>query len=267
MTLKTRFAVVAFVVSMALGPAANGQPMNDGEACLEGSGKAVVDEAYCRRALSRRGLADVERAALLVARAGALANLDEVPGALTEITRALVLNPGSAKAYLLRALLIRDVEAKLRDLDRAVALNPYFTDALAHRGAAYLRQGDERAALADFDQALSIRPRSSLALFFKGVLRFKQARYGAAETLFRRVLALAPVQHPIAALWLAAAVGRQGHKTAPVMQPYLWWWESGVWPSPLMQLWSGALGSDAAGAAVLARNGDARAQGAFFLAQ
>jgi hypothetical protein len=85
--------------------------------------------------------------------------------------------------------------------------------------------------------------------------------------LFRAVLALTPVRHPIAALWLAAATARQGEDAAAALQPYSWWWEDGVWPSPLVNLWSGAAGPDAAATAILRQTGGLRAQGAFFLGQ
>ena len=152
-------------------------------------------------------------------------------------------------------------------MDRAISLNPFFAEAMAQRGMVHLQAGDQGAALADFDRALSIQPRASSALFFKGVLRFQQQRFAQAEGLFRRVLALAPVQHPIAALWLAAAAAHQGGAAERVLEPYSWWWEDGVWPAPLVQLWAGTVDADAATAALTTQDQDARAQGAFFLAQ
>lgn len=154
---------------------AQAQPMSDGEACLEGSGAAVLDEAYCRRALSQSDLAAVERAALLVARAGALANLRETQAALAEVSHALSLNPASATAYFLRGLLRSDNAAALADMDQAIALNPYFIAALAQRGKVHFQHGRLGLAAADFDRALAIQPRSSAALFFKGVLFFIKA--------------------------------------------------------------------------------------------
>jgi tetratricopeptide (TPR) repeat protein len=267
MSLKISAVALAIALLAALGPAARGQPVNDGEACLQGSGQAVLDEAFCRRALSRQGRDRVERAALRTARARALANLGETPAALTEIARALALNPGAASAYLLRAQLSGDPRAAVADLNRAVALNPYFVDALAFRGAAHLQTGDINSALADFDRALAIRPRSSLALFYKAVARFKQGRFEPAAQLFRAVLTQTLVRHPIAALWLAAAAGRRGADATATLQPFSWWWEDGVWPSPLVHLWSGAAGPDATAAAILRQTGGRRAQGAFFLGQ
>ncbi len=248
------------------------QPMSDGEACLEGSGRVHLDEAYCRRALSKPDLPAPERAALLTSRTSALLRLGDHDAAATDLARALALNPGSAKAHLLRGLMRRNAGAAamdivLADMDRAISLNPFFAEAMAQRGMVHLQTGDQDAALVDFDRALSIQPLSSSALFFKGVLRFQQRRFALAEGLFRRVLALAPVQHPIAALWLAAAAANQGGAAARALQPYLWWWEDGVWPAPLVQLWAGTVDADAAAAALTTQGQDARAQGAFFLAQ
>ncbi len=246
---------------------AHGQPMSDGEACLEGSGRAQMDEAICRRALSRSDIPGIERSALLTARAGALANLGETDEALAEIGRALALNDGSANAYFLRGLLRRGGSGALDDLDRAIALNPYFVDALAQRGAVHMRSGAEGVALRDLEAALAINPRSSAALFYKGVLRFRQGRFALAEALFRRVLALSPIQHPIASLWLAAAVGRQGRDGAAEIAPYRWWWQDELWPAPLVALWAGDAAPDAVGETIRTLRGDQGAQGAFFLGQ
>ncbi|MDP6832604.1 MAG: tetratricopeptide repeat protein [Alphaproteobacteria bacterium] len=263
--------LAAALISVLAGPARS-QPMNDGEACLEGSGRAHLDEAYCRRALGMPDLPGVQRAALLTARAAALARLGESGAAEAELGHALALNPDSAQAFLLRALIRRGAgevpyPVILADLNRAIALNPYFVRALAQRGAMYLQGGDWAAALADFDQALSLRPQSSPALFFKGVLRFHQGRFAQAEVLFRRVLALSPVQHPIAALWLASAAGRRGNSGAAALAHYLWWWQDGLWPAPLLQLWTGAANVDDVAAAMAEADDGIRAQGAFFLAQ
>jgi len=243
------------------------QQRGDGAACLESSGHAHLDEAYCRRALNRQDLAPAERSALLTARASALLNLGDDAAAGAALNRALTLNPASAQAYLLRGLTQRDVPLALADLNRAISLNPFFAAALAYRGRVHFQAANYAAARADFAQALAIQPRSSLALFFKGVLYFQQGRYELAAGLFGEVLALSPVQHPIAALWLAAATARQGGVVRAALEPYLWWWEDGVWPAPLVQLWAGTGGLHDAVEALAAQGADARAQGAFFIAE
>ena len=82
----------------------------------------------------------MQRAALLTARASALARLGDPRAAETELGQALALNPHSAQAHLLRGLIRRGrgdapIPVILADLDRAVALNPFFVHALAQRGA------------------------------------------------------------------------------------------------------------------------------------
>ena len=252
---------------LGLGGAAGAQARGDGEACLAGSGRAHLNEAYCRRALSRRDLAPAERAAVLTARAAALLRLGDGAAAGTDLARALVLNPVSAQAHLLRGLMQSDLPLALADLNQAIALNPFFADALAYRGRLHFQNADLAAALADFAQALRVQPRSSLALFFNGVLHFQQRRFELAAGLFGEVLALLPVQHPIAVLWLAAAMARQGGDGGAAVAPYSWWWEDGVWPAPLVQLWAGTATLQQAVAALAGQGGDARAQGAFFIAE
>lgn len=273
MTLMNHAARLLCLGVLAMAAPVHGQPMNDGEACLEGSGRAVLDEAYCRRALSKnlsgnlsgRGLAAVERAALLTARARAKLGAREE--AFAQIARALSLNPASAQAYFVRGVLASGPAAGLADLSRAVALNPYFADAFAHRGLAHMQIGAEAATQLDFDRALELRPKTSLALFAKGVLRFRQGRLDQARRLFEQVLRLSPVRHPIAALWLAATAAHLGGDPAAVLAPFLWWWEGDGWPAPLVGLWSGRLGPAAAIVAVMRQAGPVRAQGAFFVGQ
>ncbi|MDA1101795.1 MAG: tetratricopeptide repeat protein [Proteobacteria bacterium] len=267
MALHYRVVALSWVVCLGLGTAADAQVRGDGEACLAGSGQVHLDEAYCRRALSRENLAPAERASLLTARASLLLSLGEDEAACADLDRALALNPASAKAYLLRGLMQSSAPMALADLNRAIDLNPFFAEALAYRGRLHFLTADASAALADFARALTIQPGSSPALFFKGVLRFHQGRFDRAAGLFREVLALVPVQHPIAVLWLAAAMARQGGDGGAALEPYIWWWEDGVWPAPLVQLWAGTGTLQQTTAALAAQNGDARVQGAFFIAE
>ena len=267
MILINRAALLLCLAVMAMAAPVRGQPIGDGEACLEGSGWAILDEAYCRRALFNKGLGAVARAALLTARAGALANLGEREEAFAHIAHALSLNPASAQAYFVRGVLASEPAAGLADLSRAIALNPYFADAFAHRGVAHLQTGAEAVAQLDFDRALGLQPETSPALFAKGVLRFRQGRFERARALFEKALRLSPVRHPMAALWLAATAARLGGDPAAVLAPFLWWWEGDGWPAPLVGLWSGRIGPAAAIVAVMGQAGPVRAQGAFFVGQ
>ncbi len=267
MNLRDRAVASLAAVCLSLCTAAGAQQRGDGEACLQGGGGAHLDEALCRRALNAQGLAPVERAALLTNHASALIRLRDRRAAEGALSRALALNPASAKAYLLRGLMRRGRDSALGDLNRAVSLNPYYIDALAYRGALHFQAGDLAAALADYNQALALRPRSSQALFYKGVLHFQQGDFALAGELFRKVLALAPVQHPIAALWLAAAVARQAGDAGAALEPYSWWWEDGTWPAPLVQLWAGATNLPRVVAEMSKQGGDAHAQCAFFIAE
>lgn len=268
MNLHYRVIALACAVCFGFGTVAGAQTMADGEACLTGSGRVHLDEAYCRRALGRQGLAPAERSALLTSRAAALLSLGDGEAAGAALAQALALNPASAKAYLLRGLMQPSLPLAQRDLNEAIALNPFFADALAYRGRLHLQAADFSAALADIASALRLQPRSSVALFFKGVLRFQQGRFDLAADLFGEVLALSPVQHPIAVLWLAAATARQGADGGAALEPYLWWWEDGVWPAPLVQLWAGRGTVRQAITALMAQSSDdTRAQGAFFIAE
>jgi tetratricopeptide (TPR) repeat protein len=86
---------------------------------------------------------------------------DDPRGALRDVNRALRLDPHDATAYLFRGVLRLDadrVPAALADLRRAVTLDPCHGPAYYHRAIALLTAQHYPAALADFDQAAFWRP-------------------------------------------------------------------------------------------------------------
>ncbi|MDP6344090.1 MAG: tetratricopeptide repeat protein, partial [Alphaproteobacteria bacterium] len=268
--MARRSILPAALLAAVLAAPLAAQPMSDGEACLEGSRDADLDAALCSRALAGPDLAPPTAAALLTGRARALIRLSALAPARRDLDRAIALNPVSAQAHLLRGILQRRsaaMDGALADLDRALALNPHFVAAWAQRGALRQQSGRADRALADYDHALALRAGQSTALFMKATLRFQQGDFQAAADLFRGVLAQSPVQYPVAALWLAAAVRRQGGDGGGAIEPYRWWWADGVWPTPLVALLAGETNLPPAVTASEQTAAGERALGAFFIAQ
>ena len=71
------------------------------------------------------------------------------------------LNPDFVDARAVRGSLYLekgDLDRAIRDLDKALALDPQNTNGYNDRGVAYERKGDSEQAMQNYDQALRIRP-------------------------------------------------------------------------------------------------------------
>ncbi len=86
----------------------------------------------------------------------------------------------SALAYNSRGAALsrnNDQESALRDLDKAIELNPEYTLAFYNRGRVYTRQDKRDLALADFDAALRTNPKHVNSLIDRGILLSRQEKY------------------------------------------------------------------------------------------
>ncbi len=142
--------------------------------------------------------ADVDAAALEEPRSsdlrldlGALyERLDDQEGALKEYDAWLATHPDDARMgqafsgrCWARALLGRDLDAALRDGNRAVSAEPGVAAPLNARGLVRLRRGEYDRAVADYNAALMINPSLAWALWGRGVAEIKAGRAdaGAAD--------------------------------------------------------------------------------------
>ena len=57
---------------------------------------------------------------------------------------------------------MHDVDAAIRDYDRAIALKPDFAEAYCNRAYARVMTHDLGAAIRDYDRAIALKPDSSL---------------------------------------------------------------------------------------------------------
>ncbi len=89
--------------------------------------------------------------------------------------QVIALMPSSAPAYYWRSF-SGLMPARIADLDRAIAINPRFTDARIQRGNRRYEMDDHRAAVDDFDAAIRLDP-SRAALYVNRA----QARRGAGD--------------------------------------------------------------------------------------
>src|SRR5438876_3131532 len=121
------------------------------------------------------------------------AELEEVK---SNIERALAIAPDLADAHLALGLFHywghRDYDSALRELDRAIELQPSNSASRTFRAAIYRRRGEWRRSLAEFERALELNPRDSLGPNELGNTYLSLRRWTEAERALTRALALDP---------------------------------------------------------------------------
>jgi tetratricopeptide (TPR) repeat protein len=131
----------------------------------------------------------------------------DVPQALSDLNKAIGLDPSQAEFFVTRASIqasLAEPAKALADLDRAIALSPRFEKAWSVRGLTYLNSGDIHRAIADFDEAIRLAPGADHNYRFRAAARHatgQEAEAAAdeakAEALSaRNARAPAPVTRP-----------------------------------------------------------------------
>ncbi len=124
----------------------------------------------------------------------------------SNIDRALAIAPALPDAHLALALFYysgyRDYDAALRELDRALELQPSSSNGRQYRAAIYRRRGEWQRALAEFHRAAELNPRDSGIPAEIGVTYLTLRRWSDAEHELTRALALDP-HNALAARFLA----------------------------------------------------------------
>jgi TolB-like protein/Tfp pilus assembly protein PilF len=113
--------------------------------------------------------------------------------AFSEVDTALRLDPDSSDAHLARALCLwtpqrhfQHQEA-IRELRRAVELNPSSDEAHHQLGYVYLHVGLLDRALKEAQEALRLNPGNTLAQYRIGVIRLYQRDYAGAEAVLSEI--------------------------------------------------------------------------------
>ena len=79
--------------------------------------------------------------------------------AIRDLNRAIELNPKYAEAYNNRAFInmkVKRYDRVLSDLDKAIELRPNYPHALMNRGDYYKHLGDKTKAIADYDKVIAM---------------------------------------------------------------------------------------------------------------
>jgi TolB-like protein/Flp pilus assembly protein TadD len=158
-------------------------------------------QAFYRQALARDpnfALAYARLAQSELTRHWFITNLTsaELAQVKSNIDRALAIAPASPDAHLALALFYywgsRDYDPALRELDRAIELQPSSSDGWNIRAAIHRRRGEWQRALAEFERAAELNPRDSGHPAEIGSTYITLRRWNDAEHALTRALALDP---------------------------------------------------------------------------
>lgn len=130
-------------------------------------------------------------------RANASETVGKYGDALTDLNRAIALNPNLAGLYSNRGnvyLSLGDEDQALANYTEAIQRDPNFAGAYFNRGNVYSRKGNLDRALTDLTAAVHLNPTYAPAHFNRGIVYFRMGRAADATADFRKTLELNP-QH------------------------------------------------------------------------
>ena len=81
-------------------------------------------------------------------------------------------------------------EQAIIEYNRAIEIDPLYTDAYVNRGEEYLGHGELDQALADFDKAITINPNDAFAYLFRGLCMIEIGENQRAISDIERALEL-----------------------------------------------------------------------------
>ncbi len=122
--------------------------------------------------------------------------------------KARKARPDSAFAYYLTALEEPDAHKAITLLDKALALEPVYTEFLMERAERYRQLGDLEAMLTDGERAATIRNKWSLTHDVRGRALLYMGRFEEAESAFGRAIQLDPTLFP--SYWINRALAKNG---------------------------------------------------------
>lgn len=121
-------------------------------------------------------------------------NRKDTTAAVTDIDRAIDINPNAVNAYIMRAdiAINRDsnFDAARTDLDQAIKLQPRLAGLYVNRAYVRYRLQDFFGAMADFDYAIELDPLNDHALYNRALLNMEAQANDRALDDLNRVIAL-----------------------------------------------------------------------------
>ncbi len=144
------------------------------------------------------------------------ARSDDFQNAVRDFTRCLELEPETfnhdARLFQVRGEALRTLkkpQEALSDLNRALAINPRYPLALVSRGCVFMDLREYESSLRDLDAAVALEPTNDVAFFWRGSVYYSTGRLSPALADFTRVIDLNPGN--IVAQFLVAEIYSQQH--------------------------------------------------------
>ena len=131
----------------------------------------------------------------LVEQANEAAQKNNFPEALRLLDQALQQNPQNGFAYSQRAKILfsrGDVSGADKEIDRALAIQPFQPDFLYVKGVIQERQGELEGAIGSFTRVTEINPKEADAFYEIGTIRLRQGDTTKARAAFRKAVELDP---------------------------------------------------------------------------
>jgi len=107
----------------------------------------------------------------------------QVDRAIADFDRAIAINPSYSDAYYNRGTVFYKtglLKAAMDDLDRTIALDPEYYKAYNNRGAVYYTMEEFDRAIADYDRAIVLNPSYFQAYYNRGLAFNKVGRFDEA---------------------------------------------------------------------------------------
>jgi tetratricopeptide (TPR) repeat protein/beta-lactamase regulating signal transducer with metallopeptidase domain len=161
-----------------------------GISCLK---EGLIEDALSN--LNRAIDLDPGNAAAYVARGSAYFRQGRFDSVISDCTRAIEINPDLAVAYQNRGSAyyrLGNLDNAVSDYSRAIELNPDLAAAFQDRGSIYQGQGRLKDAISDYSRALKINPDDAVTCNYRGSAYFKQGQYEKAFADFNRAIELNP---------------------------------------------------------------------------
>src|SRR5262245_3344753 len=149
----------------------------------------------CSRIILSKGETKANQVIALGARALVYARKNELDMALKDLSRALELDPKYLYGLYLRGEVhwrAGRFDRALADLNAALKLDPAHYRALAGRGYTYVRMGDYARATPDLDKAIAVNPSEAFAYGARGHMYRLKGDVDRALLDLNKVIALSP---------------------------------------------------------------------------
>ena len=197
------FALVIFAGLIVACASARAQS-NDARDC-QSTGRPDDIIAACTGVIESRQSSAAELALAYLRRGAAERNKGQLDAALRDEDKALRLDSKSVDAHMVRGTVYgirKEFDAAISEFDAVLRIEPNHLDAHAYRGAAYAQKHEIEAALRDFDAVARLDPQSSAAFYQRGMAYRLAGQHDRACRDFATAVQLAP-DNPLALTDLA----------------------------------------------------------------